>query len=152
MEYESETSLYEEDEEEQEQEPSGGNSDPEDQDDDKFSDAESIQLDEGEEEAVLFIRRKGGVISNQKYKYLLEIRKELMKQRDLGNVPNLRREIKNFAWELDRMSSVTCRAILCMREWISLEDDMLKFADNYAQANKPREKVRCKAPVLTVES
>ena len=39
-----------------------------------------------------------------------------------------------------------------MSEWGSLEDDMMRFADNYAQANKPREKVRCKAPVLTVES
>ena len=108
MEYVSETSLYEEDEEEQEQEPSVESGEPEDQDDDKYSDAESVQLDEEEEEAVLFIRRKGGVISNQKYNSLVEIRKELMKQTDLGNVPNLRGEIKNFSWELDRMSSVTC--------------------------------------------
>ena len=108
MDYVMETSVYEGDEEEQEQEPSGETRDPEDRDDDKFSDAESIQLDEEEEEAVLIIRRKGGVISNQNYNSLVEIRKELMKQRDLGNVPNLRREIKNFSWELDRMSSVTC--------------------------------------------
>ena len=101
---------------------------------------------------MLTIRRGGGIISNQKYNSLLEIRRELMESREKGNISNLRRELRNLSWELDRMGSVTCWAMLKLDNWGTLEDDMNMFADNYVQVNKPREKVRCKAPVLTVES
>ena len=64
MEYAMETSVYDKDEEELEQEPSGETNDPEDRDEEdddaKFSDAESIQLDEEDEEVVLTIRKQGG--------------------------------------------------------------------------------------------
>ena len=50
------------------------------------------------------------------------------------------------------MGSDTCRILLRLDSWETLEDDMNKFADSYVSANKPREKARCKAPVLTIQS
>ena len=141
---------------EPEQRPGGETSElgPQDDEgnDDAFGDAESIHLTVYDEQLVATIRRGGGVISNQKYNTLLEIRKRLMEYRDMGRISNLRREIKNLSWEFERMGSVTCRALTDLEDWGTLEDDMAMFADNYTQTNKPREKVRCKAPTLSVES
>ena len=50
------------------------------------------------------------------------------------------------------MGSDTCRILLRLDSCETLEDDMNRFANSYVQTNKPREKARCKAPVLTVES
>ena len=153
---EEEEEELEQEDDEQEQEPGGETSDlegrEEEEDEAEFNDAESIQLGTYDEQTVLTIRRGGGVISNQKYNSLLEIRRELMESREKGNISNIRRELRNLSWELDKMGSVTCRAMLKLDNWGTLEDDMNMFADNYVQANKPREKVRCKAPVLTVEA
>ena len=108
------TSIHSEEEEEEEEleqevgaETSdiGRLSDDDSDDDTRFSDAESIQLDSYEESIVLAVRRGGGVISNQKYNSMVEIRKRLMMYKERGNISNLRREIKNLSWELDKMGA-----------------------------------------------
>ena len=64
----------------------------------------------------------------------------------------MRNKLRNLSGELDKMSNDTRRIMLKLDSWETLEDDMNKFADSYVNANKPREKARCKAPVLTMES
>ena len=88
------------------------------------SDAKSIQLDEEGKRAVLSIRKHGGVISNQKFNSLVEMRKQLMKHSEMGNISDLRRGLEDYSGELDRMSRETCRALWRLKDWVRLEDNM----------------------------